>query len=314
MLIDDIDVVFKAGDGGAGKVSFGKLRKSGPDGGNGGKGGDIYVQGSSDLKLLNQFSAKNLIEADNGVPGDKNKMAGKFADDLTVLLPIGSTITDKRTNEVFEITSVGQRILLCEGGKGGIGNFDLRSPTNTTPLKAIPAKKGQRREVNISLRFIADFGLIGLPNSGKSSLLNELTNANVKTGNYEFTTLSANLGVLPNKKILADIPGIIEGASSGRGLGLKFLKHIQKVKLLLHCISSDSEDPIKDYKVIRKELEDYSEELAKKEEIIILTKTDLFDESEINKIESKLKKLGRKIVKTSIYDPESIVELTEKLT
>jgi GTPase len=309
MLIDEVDVIFKAGDGGGGKVSFGKMAKSGPDGGNGGKGGDIYLEGSSDLKLLGQFHGKNVIEAENGIPGDKKKMAGKFAPDLTILIPFGSTITDKKTKEVFEVAKVGEKILLCEGGKGGVGNFDLRSPSNTTPLNSIPASKGQKRFVTISLKFIADFGLVGLPNSGKSSLLNELTNSKVKTANYAFTTLSANLGVLPNKKIIADIPGIIEGASSGKGLGIGFLKHIQKVKLILHCISAESLDPYKDYKIVRSELQKYDKKMLKKKEVILLTKHDLVDKKVVSKLKTKLIKTKREILETSIYDPESLNKL-----
>lgn len=315
MLIDEIDVVIKAGDGGAGKVSFGKMEKSGPDGGNGGKGGDVYIVGSSDLTLLNQFRSKPVIEAGSGVPGSKDKRAGKKADDLILQLPVGTLLTNKKTKETFEIQKVGQRILLCKGGRGGIGNYDLRSSRNTTPLNTIPARKGQEMSLSISLRFIADFGLIGLPSAGKSSLLNELTNTKVKTAAYHFTTLSANLGVLPNmsakagNKIIADIPGLIEGASKGKGLGTRFLKHIQKVGLLLHCISSDSLDPLKDYKIVRKELGEFNKSLLEKKEIILLTKHDLTDESELLKAKNKLRKLRRKIIVTSIHDSESLQEL-----
>jgi len=309
MLIDEIVATIKAGDGGEGKVSFGKMKKSGPDGGNGGRGGDVYVVGSSDLTLLSQFRGKSVIKADNGIPGDKDKMAGKNGEDLKIQLPFGSLLTDKKTKKVFELENVGQEILLCEGGKGGIGNFDLRSSRNTTPKYSIPAKKGKKRIFNISLRFIADYGLIGLPSAGKSSLLNELTNTKVKTAAYHFTTLSANLGVLSNKNIIADIPGLIEGASKGKGLGIKFLKHIQKVGLLLHCISSDSKDPLMDYKVVRKELGSFSKSLLEKKEIIILTKHDLSGKSELDKVKEKLKKLKREIIVTSIHDDNSIKRL-----
>ncbi|MBU0845950.1 50S ribosome-binding GTPase, partial [Patescibacteria group bacterium] len=159
----------------------------------------------------------------------------------------------------------------------------------------------------------ADYGLIGLPSSGKSSLLNELTNAKAKTAEYHFTTLSPNLGVLPNKKIIADIPGLIEGASQGKGLGIKFLKHIQKVSLLLHCVSSDSTDPVSDYKVIRKELGEYSKNLLNKKEMILLTKSDLTDEKGIKKVRTELKNLDRKIISTSIYDGNSIENLLKVL-
>jgi GTP-binding protein len=313
MLIDEVDVIIKAGNGGDGKVSFGKLEKSGPDGGNGGKGGDVYVVGSSDLTLLNQFRSKREIEAENGLSGGKDKCTGKSGDDLIIQLPVGSLLKDKKTKEAFELEKVGHKILLCIGGEGGIGNFDLRSSRNTTPKSTIPAKKGQKRNFSISLRFLANFGLIGLPSSGKSSLLNELTNTEVKTAAYHFTTLSANLGVLPNKKIIADIPGLIEGASKGRGLGIRFLKHIQKVGLLLHCISSESSDPLKDYKIVRKEMENFSEQLLEKKEVILLTKHDLLDVSELGRVKKILKKLKRDIIVTSIYDNKSLEKLHKKL-
>jgi len=228
-------------------------------------------------------------------------------------LPFGSQLTDRKTKEIFELEKVGDKFLLCKGGIGGIGNFELRSSKNTTPKFTKSPKPGKKRRLKIILRFISDYGLIGLPSSGKSSLLNELTNTNVKTAQYHFTTLSPNLGVLPNKKIVADIPGLIEGASKGKGLGIKFLKHIQKVGLLLHCISSDSVNPTKDYKIVRKELGEYSKDLLKKKEAILLTKTDLLEKSEIKKVLSKLKKLKKKIYPTSIYDLESIENLLKHL-
>jgi len=313
MLIDEVDVTIKAGDGGEGIVSFGKQEKSGPDGGNGGKGGDVYIVGSSDLTLLSQFRGKRIVKAENGIFGSKDKCAGRNGEDLILLLPVGSLLIDRQSKEVYELEDVGQKILLCLGGEGGIGNFDLRSSRNTTPKHTIPAKNGQKRKFSISLRFIADYGLIGLPSAGKSSLLNELTNAQVKTAAYHFTTLSANLGVLPNKKILADIPGLIEGASEGKGLGIKFLKHIQKVGLILHCISCESEDPIKDYKVVRKELGSFSKLLLKKKEVILLTKHDLLSNEELKKKEKKLKKLKMEILNTSIHDEKSIENLHKRL-
>jgi GTP-binding protein len=290
MLIDEIEVQIK-----------------------GGNGGNVYVIASSDLTLLSQFTAKNKISAEDGVDGRKEKMTGRMGEDLILYLPVGSTLKDLNTNEVFELNNVGKRILLCRGGEGGVGNFDLRSSRNTTPLNTIPPKKGQNRRLKIVLSFIADFGLVGLPSSGKSSLLNELTNANVKTAKYHFTTLSPNLGVLPNKKIIADIPGLIEGASKGKGLGIKFLKHIQKVGLLLHCISCDSSDVLKNYKIIRKELGEYGKGLLKKREIIVLTKNDLVDNEKLLEQQSMLETLDKKILTTSIHDLKSIDKLLEIL-
>lgn len=309
MLIDEVKITVKAGDGGEGVVSFGKGEKSGPDGGNGGNGGNVYIEGSSDLTLLNQFQSETTVSAENGINGAKKKMAGRMGKDLVLSIPIGSQIEDLDTGEVFELNKVGGKFLFCRGGEGGIGNFELRSSKNTTPKNTISPKPGQKRRLKVVLSFIADFGFIGLPSAGKSSLLNELTNTNVKTAEYHFTTLSPNLGVLPNKKILADIPGLIEGASKGKGLGIKFLKHIQKVGLLLHCLSADSSNVLEDYKVVRKELGEFSKKLLKKDEVILLTKSDLVSEKELKKQKTKLKALKRKIIVTSIHDEESISKL-----
>lgn len=306
MLVDEIVITIKAGSGGLGAVSFGKGEKSGPDGGNGGDGGDLYFKASSDLTLLEQFHPDQTVSAESGHNGAKDKMFGKKGADLEILVPIGSRVVDLNTKEVFEFNKTGEKFLLCRGGTAGIGNFELRSSRNTTPEFSTPPTSGQTRKIEINLRFIADYGLIGLPSSGKSSLLNELTNAKAKTAEYHFTTLSPNLGVLPNKKIIADIPGLIEGASRGKGLGIKFLKHIQKVDLLLHCVSSDSTSPVSDYEVIRKELGKFNKSLLNKKELILLTKSDLVDEKGTKKIESKLKSLNKEIISTSIYDEDSL--------
>lgn len=314
MLIDEVEISVEAGDGGNGKVSFGKGRKSGPDGGNGGKGGNVYIKASSDLTLLNQFQAEQSVSAENGVDGAKDKKAGRMGKDLVLTLPVGTQLKDLDTGEIYELNKVSDKFLICRGGLGGIGNFELRSSRNITPVNTLPPKLGRERRFKAVLSFIADFGFIGLPSTGKSSLLNELTNTNVKTAEYHFTTLSPNLGVLPNKKIIADIPGLIEGASKGKGLGIKFLKHIQKVGLLLHCLSSDSSSLIEDYKVVRKELGKFSEELLTKAEIILLTKSDLVSEGKRKKIETELKALKRKIMATSIHDKESIQKLISVLS
>lgn len=314
MLVDEISLTIKGGDGGEGKVSFGKGKKSGPDGGNGGDGGDVLIKSSSDLTLLDQFKPDEVVSAEDGIPGGKDKKAGRRGEDLKLILPIGTQLKDTYTGEVFELEKLGQEIFLCHGGIGGIGNWELRSPTNTTPKTTVPAKPGQTRPLKLTMRFIADAGLIGLPSSGKSSLLNELTNTTVKTAQYHFTTLSPNLGVLPNKNILADIPGLIEGAHKGKGLGIKFLKHIQKVKLLLHCISVESEDVFRDYQVIRNELGRYDKELLSKKEIILLTKTDLVSEKIVKAVKKQLeKKLDLKVIPTSIHNPESINLLLQYL-
>lgn len=302
MLLDNVLVHFKAGDGGRGKVSFKRLGK-GPDGGNGGKGGDLYVEASSDLSLLNQFSRKANILVEEGSNGSFNNETGKKGDDLVVKLPVGTSLIDQRTKKVvLELSKAGQKIKLLKGGIGGKGNFDLRSAKNVTPMKAQEGRKGEELYLILDLKLIADYGLIGLPNAGKSSLLNELTGANAKTANYAFTTLEPNLGVI-NGHIIADIPGLIEGASEGRGLGVRFLKHIEKVNVLIHCIDSNSDNYLRDYKIVRKELGEYNKSLLLKKEIILLTKSDMVGK----------KKKFKKAISVSIHDFESIKSIKKLL-
>lgn len=312
MLIDEVDIILKGGKGGPGKVSFLPGLHSGPDGGNGGRGGDIYLVATTDLFALNQFSKSKGITAEGGTGGQSNRKFGKDGKDTVINLPLGTEVIDKFTEEKWVLDNLDQKILICEGGLGGLGNHEFKSSKNTTPMYAQPGLTGQTRELSVVLKLIADFGLIGLPNVGKSSLLNELTAANAKVGNYPFTTLEPSLGVL-NGRVLADIPGLIEGASSGKGLGIKFLKHIEKVKYLLHCISSESEDPVKDFKIVTNELKVFSEELGKKDQIILLTKVDTVDKKTLDKKIKALEKLKHPIIKVSIYDWDSIQNLSKQL-
>lgn len=310
MLVDEVTVIFQAGHGGAGKASFYPGYKSGPNGGNGGNGGNIFVTVSSDLTMLSQFLGKKTRTAENGMNGGSYRKSGRNGNDLTITLPIGCTLTDLDTKEVFELTDLNQKILLCQGGQGGLGTFALRSPSNTTPLAGEPGKPGQKRNLEIILKLIADFGLIGLPNAGKSSLLNALTAANVKVANYPFTTLEPNLGVMGGK-VLADIPGLIERASEGKGLGIKFLKHVEKVNLLLHCISSESEDVQSEYRIVREELRKFNVELTRKPEIILLTKSDVNSDKDLKIKQKILQKFGR-VYTISILD-ETSLKMLEKL-
>ncbi len=313
MLIDEVEITLKAGHGGAGKVSFNPGQKAGPNGGDGGRGGDIYISVTSDLRALNQFSRTQLKEAENGVMGDNFQKSGKDGEDLELEMPLGTELTDLQTKEKFILDDLNSRILICKGGIGGQGNFALRSSRNTSPKYAQRGRFGQERNLKVELKFIADFGLIGLPNAGKSSLLNELTSANVKIADYPFTTLEPNLGVW-NGKVIADIPGLIEGASEGKGLGIKFLKHIEKVKLLLHAVPADSENIEKDYKVVLGELEKYNPEMLKKKEIILLTKSDLVEKKDLEKKLKILKKYKKEILPISIHDWDSITKLKELLS
>lgn len=308
MLIDEMEIVVQGGHGGPGSISFGKKAHSGPDGGNGGKGGDFYIRASSDITLLNQFSQKKEFSAKAGQSGGRNKQSGKSGSDFELLIPVGTEIIDQNTNEVIvELKDVDQRVLLCTGGKGGKGNYEFRSPRRTTPEIAQPGLPGEQKHLKLVLKLIADFGLVGLPNAGKSSLLNELTHSKAKIADYPFTTLSPNLGVY-NGKIIADIPGLIEGASQGRGLGISFLKHIEKVKVILHCLSCETSNPLKDYRTIRLELEKYNPELLNKPEILLITKTDLADSLKIKHIEKSLSDKSENMFKISIHDWESVEE------
>lgn len=312
MLVDEAEITLEAGHGGPGKVSF--FRKGrGPDGGVGGKGGDIYLIGTSDLTALNRFAGKKFFKADDGAMGDSNQKSGRDAADLEIVVPVGTEITDGESGEKWEMKTSGERVLICKGGIGGLGNEALRSARNTTPMHAQHGLPGEKRNLKLVLRYIADFGLIGLPNAGKSSLLNELTAANVKTADYPFTTLEPNLGVVQLKsgktKILADMPGLIEEASSGKGLGIRFLKHIEKVPVLLHCIAANSENVLADYKTIRNELKAYSALMAKKKEIILLTKTDLVSADEVGEKIGELKPTKKKVLAVSIHDWDSLERL-----
>ena len=312
MLVDEVDIVVKGGHGGAGRVAFYSKKGSGPNGGDGGRGGDVFVVATSDLYGLNRFLSNAELKAENGEPGSVNRKSGANGKDLNLIVPIGTVLIDEQGKEI-ELANLNQKVLLTEGGLGGRGNYFFKSSGNTTPRYAQPGLPGEEKKLKLHLKLIADFGLIGLPNAGKSSLLNEITSAEAKIGAYPFTTLEPNLGML-NGKTLADIPGLIEGASEGKGLGDKFLKHIEKVTLLLHCISAESEDPLKDYKVIRNELKKFNPKLLEKDEVIILTKSDLLETKDLEKKLKSLSKTKRKIIPVSIHNWDSIQEFLKFLT
>lgn len=283
MLTDEVKIKVMAGKGGDGSVAFDKVKMSlGPTGGRGGNGGSVYFEGVSDLLVLRRYRNKKEHWAENGKRGGNDRSDGKAGEDLILPMPIGSVIKNTETGKEIEIKASGQRVLAAKGGVGGRGNYFFRSSVNTSPKEKEIGRSGEEFEFEIELRLIAQIGLIGLPSAGKSSLLNELTKAEAKVAAYHFTTLEPNLGVMEGGIILADIPGLIEGASSGKGLGIKFLRHIKRTEILAHCISLDSEDVLKDYETIRNELERYDPELLEKKEIIILTKSDLVSVKEKN--------------------------------
>lgn len=313
MLIDDIKIEVSAGNGGKGCVGFNKnLMSLGPAGGSGGKGASVIFVGVSDLNALNQFRFRKQINAENGREGKGQFCDGPDGKDLQIKIPVGTVIHNLDTGQDQEITKVGQEILIAKGGRGGKGNFLFRSSKNTTPKEHEEGKPGQHFNLRLELKMIADIGFVGLPNLGKSSLLNELTNANVKVANYQFTTLEPNLGVYYGL-ILADIPGLIEGASEGKGLGIKFLKHVERTKIIFHFLAADSEDILADYKTIRAELKAFNSALLEKPEYVLVSRSDMVDEKTLKKILTKAKKINKNAAPISIHNWEQIQKVKEIL-
>lgn len=316
MLVDEIKIHAKAGHGGDGVVRWRQekfIDRGGPNGGDGGRGGDVYAQAVQDISLLAKYKHKKSFESADGEPGAGGSRHGKSGDDFVIDLPVGSVITSLDSGVQVSLDEVGQKVLLLKGGTGGFGNEHFKSSTNTTPRTATKGTPGEEGDFKIELHLFADLGLVGLPNAGKSSLLNTLTNANAKVGSYQFTTLDPNLGDF-YKFIIADIPGLIEGASEGKGLGVKFLKHITRTKMLAHLVALDNPKPMQVYKDIRKELKLYDTELAEKDEIIVLTKSDMIDDvKKIAKIKEQFEKLDKKVFILSLYDDKLVKKFSDEL-
>jgi len=314
-LIDELKIHISAGKGGDGVVRWRHekgIDKAGPAGGNGGKGGDVYLRAIRDIAVLARYKNTKEFTAETGEAGMKKSMHGKNGADLIIDVPIGSVVTNLETREVFNLVEDGKETKILNGGKGGLGNEYFKNSTNRTPEQQTDGKAPEEADFLIEVELVADAGLIGLPNAGKSSLINVLTNSKSKIGAYQFTTLEPSLGDM-HSYILADIPGLIEGASEGKGLGHKFLRHIKRTKTLLHCLSLENEDLVKAYKVIRNELKVYSEELAEKEEILILTKTDLVDDKTLDKAVKKMSKLNKNIFSVTVLDDNSVKKLKDNL-
>ena len=327
-FIDEIKIYAEAGRGGNGVVRWRQEKfvpKGGPAGGDGGRGGDFYIQAVRDVHILSKYKSKKSFIAGRGEDGGNKSLHGKNGEDFVLELPLGSIVTNLHTEEKWQLTKEGEKVQLLKGGYGGFGNEHFKSSVNTTPRESREGQDGEKGNFEIELELFADLGFIGLPNAGKTSLLNALTNAEAKVGDYAFTTLDPNLGDFYGY-IIADIPGIIEGASEGKGLGVKFLKHIKRTKMLAHLVSFENLSRniggmMKVYKEIRKELLKYDKKLgldkdglSGKEEIIVLTKSDAVSDNKI--IAKKVKefsKISKNVFVISLFDDKMVKNFRDEL-
>ena len=320
-FLDQVKIFIKAGDGGSGSPSFRRekfIEFGGPDGGDGGKGGSIILKSERNLNTLIDFRYQQHFKAQRGEDGKGKKQTGKGGGDLHLRVPVGTQVFEEDNKTlIFDFKKENENFVAALGGKGGLGNTRFKSSTNRAPKKITKGIKGEEFWIWLQLKTIADIGIIGLPNAGKSSLLASITKATPKIANYKFTTLNPNLGVAiyDNKEIiLADIPGIIEGAHSGTGLGIKFLKHIERCKTLLHLIDVTENDLFKSYKQIREELGKYSKDLLKKNELVVLNKIDLINKKELKEKEEKFnKKTKKKVLLLSTIKKQYISKIKSKI-
>ncbi len=288
-FIDEAKIYIKSGNGGNGCASFRReanVPKGGPDGGNGGKGGDVIFKAISSKNTLVDFYYRKHHKADNGEGGKGKNRFGKAGKDVILEVPVGTQILTDTKKVIADLDNAGDQIILLEGGKGGAGNTAFKNSRNQSPKTAQKGEQGKELNIELQLKIISDVGVIGFPNAGKSTLLSSISHAKPKIANYPFTTLKPKLGVVfvdDKDFVIADIPGLIKGASEGVGLGYRFLKHIERCKALIHLIDVSSKDLYQDYQIIRKELQNYSSILTTKKELLILNKIDLIDEEELSK-------------------------------
>ncbi len=326
MFTDYVKIIAKAGNGGNGAISFRRekyVAAGGPDGGDGGKGGNIYFEVDPDSNTLIDFRYNKKFKAENGKNGEGAHKFGKSGEDLYIKVPIGTIVRDAKTNKVLaDLSHEGQKELILAGGRGGKGNSHFATSTRQAPRFAQDGEKGEEKELILELKLLADVGLIGFPNVGKSTFLSMTTSATPKIADYHFTTLEPNLGVVKTEYgdsfVIADIPGIIEGASEGTGLGLQFLRHIERTRLLLHVIDvsgSEGRNPVQDFNTINEELKKYSEKLSKRKQIIVANKVDILqDESLYKELEKTAKEHNMEIFKISAATGEGIPELLKHVS
>ena len=320
-FLDQVKIYIKAGDGGNGSPSFRRekfIEFGGPDGGDGGKGGSIILKSERNLNTLIDYRYQQHHKAERGGDGAGKNRTGRGGDNLILKVPIGTQVFEEDNKTlIYDFKNEKEEFVAANGGKGGLGNTRFKSSTNRAPRKFTKGTVGEEYVIWLQLKTIADIGIIGLPNAGKSSLLASITSATPKIANYKFTTLNPNLGVAvyDDKEItLADIPGLIEGAHTGIGLGIKFLKHIERCKTLIHLIDITEENIENLYKQVRNELGKYSKNLLKKDELIVLNKIDLIDKSKLNEKKNKFsKKIKKKVLTISTFDKASIAKIKSKL-
>ncbi len=322
MFIDYAEIELASGKGGDGAVTFRREKyvpKGGPSGGNGGKGGDIIIEAHHNLSTLLDFKYKRHYKADKGDNGASALKDGKNGEDIIIKVPIGTIIKDSESGKIiFDLDEDNKSVIIAKGGKGGKGNSNFATPTNQTPRFAEPGKPGEEKRIILELKLIADVGLVGFPNAGKSTLISTISSAKPKIADYPFTTLEPNLGIVRYKDYqsftVADIPGIIEGAHEGKGLGHKFLRHIERTKILLFMIDVTSDNFQRDFNILYNELKSYSPKLAEKKKIISLTKIDLLEESQLKKIsKKKIKNADSPIILFSSVTKQGIPELLDYL-